>query len=44
MDIQKWNDIISVDLTSAFLAAKAQIQARQQGRDGPIVFNSSFVG
>jgi NAD(P)-dependent dehydrogenase (short-subunit alcohol dehydrogenase family) len=36
--------VISVNLTSAFLAAKAQIPAlRNRGR-GSIVFTSSFVG
>src|SRR5690606_7314865 len=39
-----WNEVISVNLTSTFLAAKAQIPAmRRQGR-GSIVFTSSFVG
>jgi len=44
MGIGNWNEIIAVNLTSAFLAAKAQIPAmKMQGR-GSIVFTSSFVG
>ena len=44
MAIGNWNDVIRVNLTSAFLAARAQIPAlRKRGR-GSIVFTSSFVG
>lgn len=44
MAIANWEDVIRVNLTSAFLAAKAQIPAlRKQGR-GSVVFTSSFVG
>ncbi|WP_274427123.1 SDR family oxidoreductase [Chelativorans sp. YIM 93263] len=44
MKIGNWSDVISVNLTGAFLAAKAQIPViRKQGR-GSIVFTSSFVG
>jgi NAD(P)-dependent dehydrogenase (short-subunit alcohol dehydrogenase family) len=44
MKIGNWNDVISINLTSAFLAAKAQIPVmKKQGR-GSIVFTSSFVG
>lgn len=44
MGIDNWHDTIAVNLTAAFLAAKAQIPAlRKQGR-GSIVFTSSFVG
>jgi len=44
MRVGNWNDIIATNLTSAFLAAKAQIPAmKKQGR-GSIVFTSSFVG
>lgn len=42
MDLETWNEVIRVNLTSAFLAAKAQIPAL--GRSGSIVFNASFVG
>ncbi|MGE0210875.1 MAG: SDR family oxidoreductase [Parvibaculaceae bacterium] len=43
MRIGNWSEVISVNLTSAFLAAQAQIpiMARQ---GGSIVFTSSFVG
>ncbi|MHA6643466.1 SDR family oxidoreductase [Mesorhizobium sp. A623] len=45
MGIGNWNDVISVNLTAAFLAASAQIPAmRKQGGGGSIVFTSSFVG
>lgn len=44
MERQNWDDIIAVNLTSAFLAAKAQIPAMQQRQGGSIVFTSSFVG
>lgn len=43
MTLQNWNDVISVNLTSAFLAAKAQIPAMAK-TGGSIVFTSSFVG
>jgi NAD(P)-dependent dehydrogenase (short-subunit alcohol dehydrogenase family) len=44
MRMENWNEVISVNLTSAFLAAKAQIPVmKKQGR-GSIVFTSSFVG
>src|SRR3546814_4789887 len=44
MAIANWGDVIRVNLTSAFLAAKAQIPAlRNRGR-GSLVFTSSFVG
>jgi NAD(P)-dependent dehydrogenase (short-subunit alcohol dehydrogenase family) len=44
MGLGNWNDVMSVNLTSAFLAAKAQIPVmKKQGR-GSIVFTSSFVG
>jgi NAD(P)-dependent dehydrogenase (short-subunit alcohol dehydrogenase family) len=44
MEIGNWNDVISVNLTSAFLAAKAQIPAFKTRGQGSIVFTSSFVG
>ena len=44
MEIGNWNDVISVNLTSAFLAAKAQIPACKTRGQGSIVFTSSFVG
>ena len=44
MGLDDWNDVISVNLTSAFLAAKAQIPAMRVRGGGSIVFTSSFVG
>ena len=44
MGIGNWNDVISVNLTGAFLGAKAQIPAMKKQGHGSIVFTSSFVG
>ena len=44
MELGNWNDVISVNLTSAFLAAKSQIPALRKRGGGAIVFTSSFVG
>lgn len=44
MTIGNWIDVISVNLTGAFLAAKAQIPAMKARGKGAIVFTSSFVG
>ncbi len=44
MTVEQWNEVIAVNLTSAFLAAKAQIPAMQKRGRGSIVFTSSFVG
>lgn len=44
MAIGNWNDVVSVNLTAAFLAAKAQIPAMKKRGQGSIVFTSSFVG
>lgn len=43
MDLANWNTVLAVNLTSAFLAARAQIPALT-GHGGSIVFTSSFVG
>ncbi len=43
MELSTWNEVIAVNLTSAFLAAKAQLPAFGNG-PGSIVFTSSFVG
>ena len=43
MDLTSWQEVIDINLTSAFRAAKAQIPAFGQGA-GSIVFTSSFVG
>lgn len=44
METGNWNDVIGVNLTGAFLAAKAQIPAMRKQGGGSIVFTSSFVG
>jgi NAD(P)-dependent dehydrogenase (short-subunit alcohol dehydrogenase family) len=44
MEIADWNDVIATNLTSAFLAAKAQIPVLAARGGGSIVFTSSFVG
>lgn len=44
MGIGNWRDVMSVNLTAAFLAAKAQIPAMRKQGGGSIVFTSSFVG
>lgn len=44
MGIDNWNDVLSVNLTAAFLAAKAQVPVMKKRGGGSIVFTSSFVG
>ncbi|WP_338665324.1 SDR family oxidoreductase [Pararoseomonas sp. SCSIO 73927] len=44
MDPAAWTDVISTNLTGAFLAARAQIPVMARQRQGSIVFTSSFVG
>lgn len=44
MELANWSDVISTNLTSAFLAAKAQIPVMAKQGRGSIVFTSSFVG
>lgn len=44
MEIGNWNDVMEVNLTAAFFAAKAQIPAMKKREGGSIVFTSSFVG
>lgn len=44
MEPGNWHDVIAVNLTAAFLAAKAQIPAMRKNGQGSIVFTSSFVG
>ncbi|GGD36123.1 SDR family oxidoreductase [Aureimonas glaciei] len=44
MSLETWHEIITVNLTSAFLAAKAQIPVMKEQGFGSIVFTSSFVG
>ncbi|MBR0951255.1 SDR family oxidoreductase [Bradyrhizobium canariense] len=44
MRVENWTDVLAVNLTSAFLSAKAQIPALRKQGGGSIVFTSSFVG
>lgn len=44
MTLENWNTVMSVNLTAAFLAAKAQVPALARQGGGSIVFTSSFVG
>lgn len=44
MPLAIWNEVIAVNLTSAFLAAKVQIPIMKKQGFGSIVFTSSFVG
>lgn len=39
-----WNDILSTNLTSAFLAARYQIPAMLKRKNASLIFTSSFVG
>lgn len=40
----EWSDVLAVNLTAAFLGARAQIPAMLKKGAGAIVFTSSFVG
>ena len=44
MEQAAWDDTLSVNLTSAFLGAKHQIQAMRDRGRGSLIFTSSFVG
>jgi NAD(P)-dependent dehydrogenase (short-subunit alcohol dehydrogenase family) len=44
MTRETWDEVLAVNLTSAFLAARAQIPALRASGGGSIVFTSSFVG
>lgn len=44
LDPDSWHAVLSGNLTSAFLAARAQIPAMLEGGGGALVFVSSFVG
>ncbi|HLU04221.1 MAG TPA: SDR family oxidoreductase [Advenella sp.] len=44
MTMRNWNEVISVNLTASFLAARAQIPVMRKSGGGSIVFTSSFVG
>ena len=41
---QQWSDVLAVNLTAAFLGARAQIPEMLTHRNGAIVFTGSFVG
>lgn len=44
MDERNWADVMAVNLTSAYHAAKHQIPAMKDANGGSIVFTSTFVG
>lgn len=44
MELADWNDVVATNLTSAFLAARAQVPVLAGRGGGSIVFTSSFVG
>lgn len=44
MSLQNWNEVMAINVGSAFLAAKHQIPAMQQRGGGSLIFTSSFVG
>ena len=44
ISVPQWHETIDTNLTSAFLAARAQIPAMLERGGGSIVFTSSFVG
>jgi NAD(P)-dependent dehydrogenase (short-subunit alcohol dehydrogenase family) len=44
LDPETWHDVLDGNLTSAFLAARAQIPAMLTSGGGALVFVSSFVG
>ena len=44
MDERNWADVIAVNLTSAYHAAKHQIPAMKDANGGSIIFTSTFVG
>lgn len=41
---EQWADVLAVNLTAAFLGAKAQIPAMLEAGGGALVFTGSFVG
>ncbi|WP_170765508.1 SDR family NAD(P)-dependent oxidoreductase, partial [Ruegeria lacuscaerulensis] len=44
MEASNWQSVLATNLTSAFLAAKAQIPAMEERGGGSIVFTGTFVG
>lgn len=41
---EEWSEVLAVNLTAAFLGARAQIPAMLEPGEGALVFTSSFVG
>lgn len=44
MSLERWNRVLSTNLTSAFLGAKYQVPALLRRGSGSLVFTSTFVG
>lgn len=44
MSLADWNQVITTNLTSAFLAAKYQLPVMQSSGGGSLIFTSTFVG
>lgn len=44
MSLNDWNETISTNLTSGFLAAKHQVPLLEKAGGGSLIFTSSFVG
>lgn len=44
MSLADWNQVITTNLTGAFLAAKYQLPAMLSGGGGSLIFTSTFVG
>jgi NAD(P)-dependent dehydrogenase (short-subunit alcohol dehydrogenase family) len=44
MSLANWREVLDVNLTSAFLAAKYQVPAMQKRGGGSLIFTSTFVG
>jgi NAD(P)-dependent dehydrogenase (short-subunit alcohol dehydrogenase family) len=44
IDVRHWNEVLAVNLTAAFLGARAQIPAMLKGGAGALIFTGSFVG
>ncbi|MCC5900791.1 MAG: SDR family oxidoreductase [Halomonas sp.] len=44
MSLADWEQVITTNLTSAFLAAKYQLPAMRSGSGGSLIFTSTFVG
>jgi NAD(P)-dependent dehydrogenase (short-subunit alcohol dehydrogenase family) len=42
--LQEWADVVAVNLTSAFLGARAQVPAMLECGGGALIFTGSFVG